>query len=85
MFLMWKMFKGARWTAAWVSFVAGMSMAGWMFADHFAHRRVGTTWLWVWLVLSLLVGIPTGVFAIPRWPALVGLAMSALALFFAFR
>jgi hypothetical protein len=74
MFFVWKMFKGARATAAWTSLAGAASLGGWALADHFARRSVGPWMRGGWFVLSLLVAIGAGVLAFPRWQAIVGIA-----------
>jgi hypothetical protein len=75
-FFVWKLFKGARATAAWTSLAGAVGLVGWEVANHFARRSVGP---WVrggWFVGSLLVALAAGVMAFPRWQAIVGLAIA---------
>ncbi len=72
MFFVWKLFKGARSTAAWTSLAGGLSLGAFLLADHFARRSIGPWMRGSWFVLSLLVALVAGVIAFPRWQAVVG-------------
>src|SRR5947207_26459 len=63
MFFMWKLFKGARATAAWTSLAGAVSLGGWALADHFARRSVGPWMRGGWFVASLLVALGARVVA----------------------
>jgi hypothetical protein len=74
MFFVFKLFKGARATAAWASLAGAVGLGAWAVADHVARRSVGP---WVrggWFVLSLIVALVAGVAAFPRWQSIVGIA-----------
>ena len=69
-----KLFRGARATAAWSSLAGAVSLGAWVVADHVARRSLGP---WVrggWFALGLIVALVAGVAAFPRWQALVGIA-----------
>lgn len=73
MFFVWKLFKGARSTAAWTALAGAASLGAFLFVDHFARRSIGPWMRGSWFVLSLLVALIAGVIAFPRWQAILGL------------
>lgn len=75
-----RLFGDARAVAAWTALVAAVSLVGWAMLEEFARRSVNPVVRGSWLIASLLAAVGAGVLAFPRWQAIVGIGVAALAI-----
>jgi hypothetical protein len=83
--VVWKLFRGARAAAAWTSLLGAASLVFALAVDQFGRRSAIPRWAQIlWFVLSLVVALGAGIFALPRWQALLAVAVSVGMLVFLF-